>query len=129
MPHMVIYRSADGKPGYHQVEALDEAVRFVEHLRNSEGVNESRIFAMSEVPIEFKTYYRVEVAVGDEAGAAPATAEAAPAAAPAPAPAPAPAAAAPAAAPAGAPVVEATKGGEPAMAGANGGRFGLFGKG
>ena len=127
MPHMVIYRSADGNPGYHQVEALEEAVRYVEHLRNSEGVNESRIFAMSEVPIEFKTYYRVEVAVGDEAGAAPAAAEAAPAAAPAPAP--APAAAAPAAAPAGAPVVEATKGGEPARAGATGGRFGLFGKG
>lgn len=127
MPHMVIYRSADGKPGYHQVEALDEAVRFVEHLRNGEGINESRIFAMSEVPIEFKTYYRVEVAVADGAAAAakPAAAEA-----PAPAPVPAPAAAAPAA-PAAAPVVDPTKGGEPAMAGANanGGRFGLFGKG
>ena len=127
MPHMVIYRSADGKPGYHQVEALDEAVRFVEHLRNSEGVNDSRIFAMSEVPIEFKTYYRVEVAVGEESAPAPA-AEAAPAAAPAPA-VPAPAAAAPAAGAPAAPVVEATKGGEPALAGANGGRFGLFGKG
>jgi hypothetical protein len=126
MPHMVIYRSADGKPGYHQVEALDEAVRFVEHLRNGEGINESRIFAMSEVPIEFKTYYRVEVAVADEAAAAAKPAAAVEA--PAPAAAPAPVAAAAAAA---APVVEPTKGGEPALAGANanGGRFGLFGKG
>lgn len=65
MPHMVIFRSAEGKPGYHQAESLDEAVRFVEHLRNQEGVSETRIFRMQEVPIEFKTYYKVEVA-GDE---------------------------------------------------------------
>ena len=61
MPHMVIFRSTEGKPGYHHAETVDEAARFVEHLRNQEGVSEARIFRMQEVPIEFKTYYRVEV--------------------------------------------------------------------
>ncbi len=62
MPHMVVFRSAEGKPGYHQAETLDDAVRFVERLRNQEGVNDSRVFRMDEVPLEFKTYVRVEVA-------------------------------------------------------------------
>ena len=66
MPHMVVFRSTEGKPGYHQAEALEEAVRFVERLRNQEQVTEARIFRMQEVPIEFKTYYRVEVGAGDE---------------------------------------------------------------
>ena len=99
MPHMVIFRSTEGKPGYHQAETLEEAVRFVEHLRNQENVPDARIFRMQEVPIEFKTYVRVEVASVDEA-APPAAAPAAPAApapaAPAAAAAPAPAAAPPA---------------------------------
>ena len=95
MPHMVIFRSAEGKPGYHQAETLDEAVRFVEHLRNQEQVPEARIFRMQEVPIEFKTYVRVEVAAHDPAEAAPA-----PAAGPVPAPAAGPVPAAPAPAPA-----------------------------
>jgi len=69
MPHMVIFRSAEGKPGYHQAETLDEAVRFTERLRNQEQVSDARIFRMQEVPIEFKPYYKVEVAgsVADEA--------------------------------------------------------------
>src|SRR5688500_430218 len=96
MSHMVIFRTAEGKPGYHQSENLDEAVRFVEHLRNQENVPDARIFRMQEVPIEFKTYVRVEVAGMDEPAppvAAPAPVAPAPVAA---APAPAPAAAAPA---------------------------------
>lgn len=62
MTHMVIFRSVEGKPGYHQTEDLDAAIRFVEHLRNEEGVTDARIFVMQEVPIEFRTYYKVEVA-------------------------------------------------------------------
>ena len=105
MAHMVIFRSNEGKPGYHQAETLDEAVRFVEHLRNQENVQDARIFRMQEVPIEFKTYVRVEVAGMDEAPAAASSAAPAQAAAPAPAPAAAPAtpAAAPAQAAAAAP--------------------------
>lgn len=61
MSHMVIFRSADGKPGYHQAESLDEAIGFVEHLRNQEQVPDARIFRMEEIPIAVKTYYKVEV--------------------------------------------------------------------
>ena len=66
MAHMVVFRSNEGKPGYHQADALDEAIRFVERLRNQEQVTEARIFRLQEVPIEFKTYYRVEVTPGED---------------------------------------------------------------
>lgn len=62
MPHMVIFRSTEGKPGYHQAETLDDAVRFVERLRNQEGVTDTRVFRMQEVALEVKTYYKVEIA-------------------------------------------------------------------
>src|SRR4051812_40040020 len=61
MPHMVIFRNAEGRPGYHQADGLEDAVRFVEHLRNVEEVSETRVFSMQEVPLEFKSYWRVEV--------------------------------------------------------------------
>ena len=64
MPHMVIFRDAEGKPGYHTAEGLDEAVRFVEELRNDREVSDTRVFAMQEVPIEFRPYWRVEVVAG-----------------------------------------------------------------
>jgi hypothetical protein len=112
MPHMVIFRSSEGKPGYHQAETLDEAVRFVEHLRNQEQVTDTRIFRMQEVPIEFKTYVRVEVAPAVGEGEAPVAAAPAPGPVATPAPAasvvaPAPAPAAPVPAPAAAPVAAA----------------------
>lgn len=59
---MVIFRSPDGKPGYHQAETLEEAVAFVERVRNEDSVTDARVFRMDEVAIEFKVYYRVEVA-------------------------------------------------------------------
>jgi hypothetical protein len=73
MPHMVIFRDIDGRPGYHQADGLEDAVRFVEHLRNEQEVSETRIFSMQEVPIEFKSYWRVEVAVapGPDSGDQP----------------------------------------------------------
>jgi hypothetical protein len=77
---MVIFRTADGKPSYHQAEVLNEAIRFVEHLRNEEQVNDARIFAMAEVPIEFKVQWRVELAVP---ASPPSTTALAPAVAPA----------------------------------------------
>ena len=100
MPYMVVFRNADGKPGYHQSEALEDAARFVERLRNHEQITESRIFELREVPIEFKTYYKVEVA-GVSSAEEPAEAE-------------------------GVEVGEPT---DPAVAGAAAGRFGRFGKG
>lgn len=61
MPHMVVFRTNEGKAGYHMEETLDGAVRFVEHLRNIEQVAESKVYRMHEVPIEFKVMYKVEV--------------------------------------------------------------------
>ena len=66
MAHMVIFRRPDGKPGYHQADSVEDAIRFVEMLRNQEKVTDARIFRMEEVPIEVRTYYRVEVA-GEQA--------------------------------------------------------------
>ena len=100
MAHMVVFRSTEGKPGYHQADALEDAVKFVERLRNQENVTEARIFRMQEVPIEFKTYYRVEVGAGTAEPVAESPAE----------------------------VVESETEDEPTPAGAGSGRFGRFGK-
>ena len=40
--HMVIFQSPGGSPGYNQVESLDEAVAFVEQLRNERNVSSAR---------------------------------------------------------------------------------------
>src|SRR5436305_15020968 len=61
MPHMVIFRDAEGRPGYHHADGIDDAVRFVEHLRNEQHVSEARVFSMQEVPLEFRSYWRVEI--------------------------------------------------------------------
>ncbi len=71
MSHMVIYRTADGQPGYHQAEELDEAVRFVERLRNGDGVDGARIFRMEEVSFDFRPYFKVEIGPGGVAADAP----------------------------------------------------------
>jgi hypothetical protein len=129
---MVIHGAADGQPVHHQVESLEEAARHVESLRNAGQGADARIFRMDEVKMEVKTYYRVEVA----SEGAPETAPPAP-------PAPAPSGKAAAAAPVAAVIPDAPAASapaamkpEPAVAGAgaanasaNGGRFGLFGKG
>src|SRR3954453_11456518 len=78
MAHMVIFRRSDGKPGYHQADGVDDAVRFVEMLRNQEKVTDARIFRMEEVPIEVRTYYKVEVAEAAEEPEAPPMAPVAP---------------------------------------------------
>jgi len=61
MPHMVIYRSMDGGPSYHETEDLVEAIGTVEHLRNTQNIMDARIFSLEEIPISFRAYYRVEV--------------------------------------------------------------------
>ena len=69
MTHMVIFRTAEGKPDYHQADDLAAAIAFVERLRNEESVSDARIFHMEEVPISFRTYYRVEVSAAAAAAA------------------------------------------------------------
>ncbi|MFV0258185.1 MAG: hypothetical protein ACK5PP_07025 [Acidimicrobiales bacterium] len=61
---MVIYRGADGKPGYQQAEDIHDAVTFVEQMRNEEGVDQARIFRLEEVNFEYRPYYRVELNTG-----------------------------------------------------------------
>ncbi len=78
MSFMVNFRSAEGKLGYHPTESLEEAIRFVEHLRNQEHVVDARVWRLQEVPLEVKTYYKVEVATAE-----PAPTKAAPAPVPA----------------------------------------------
>ena len=77
MEHVVFFPAPDGTPAFRRVPSLEEAVRLVEHLRNVEGVNEVSCHALTEVPLAFRAYYRVEVPVG-EAPAVPAQAMAEP---------------------------------------------------
>lgn len=111
MSFMVNFRSAEGKPGYHPTDTLEEAVRFVEHLRNQEQVADARVWRLQEVPLEVKTYYKVVVPPGMSAPA--------PTSAPEPAMVAAPDEAAPK-------VDAANVAGDAVAAGANGARFGRF---
>ena len=61
MSHMVIFQTPDGNPGYNQFESLEEAVHFVESLRNEQHVETARMFALEEVKFDFKPYFRVEL--------------------------------------------------------------------
>jgi hypothetical protein len=69
MSHMVIYRGADGKPGYHQTDEITDAVAFVERLRNDQAVEHARIFRLEEVHFVFRPYFRVELTSGEGTGA------------------------------------------------------------
>ena len=61
MEHVVFFPAPDGTPAFRRVAGLDEAVRLVEHLRNVEGVSSVSVHALTEVPLAFRAYYRVEV--------------------------------------------------------------------
>lgn len=61
MPFMVIYRTSDGSSRYEQADAIDEAALFVERLRNSEGIDQIRIYRMEEISFAFRPYYKVEL--------------------------------------------------------------------
>lgn len=74
MSHLVIFKSTEGKQAYHQAASLDEAVRFLEHLRNVEQVEQAKLYKLSEVPVEFKAYFKAELP-GGESAATPESAE------------------------------------------------------
>jgi hypothetical protein len=65
--HVVFFPAHDGSPAFRRVGTLEDAVRLVEHLRNVEGVNEVSCHALTEVPLAFRAWYRVEVPGGAEA--------------------------------------------------------------
>lgn len=61
MEHVVFFPAHDGSPAFRRLATLEEAILLVEHLRNVEGVAEVSVHALTEVPLAFKAYYRVEV--------------------------------------------------------------------
>jgi hypothetical protein len=74
MEHVVFFPAADGAPAFRRLASLDEAVRLVEHLRNVEGVTSVSVHALTEVPLAFRAYYKVEVPGEAPAAEAPALA-------------------------------------------------------
>jgi hypothetical protein len=67
MEHVVFYPGHDAAPAFRRFSSLDEAVRFVEHLRNTEGVAEVSVHLLTPVPVAFRAYYKVEVPAGEAA--------------------------------------------------------------
>ena len=61
MEHVVFFPAPDGTPAFRRFAGLEEAVRFVEHLRNVENVSSASVYSLTEVPLSFKAWYRVEV--------------------------------------------------------------------
>jgi hypothetical protein len=57
----VIHDSIDGTDQYRQFDDLGQAVAFVEELRNTEGVEGAKLYALDEVAFEMKPYFKVEV--------------------------------------------------------------------
>lgn len=88
MSHMVIFQTPDGNPGYNQFESVGEAVAFVETLRNEQGIENARMFALEEIKFDLKPYFKVQLqALNPGAGSpGPSAQPAAPASAPTPAP-------------------------------------------
>jgi hypothetical protein len=67
--YMVIFRTADGKPGYQQADDVQDAAASVERLRNEDGVDNVRIYRMDEVAFEYKVHYSVQLTSPDAAPA------------------------------------------------------------
>ncbi len=70
----VVFSAAENGAGeeFRRVASLEEAVRVVEHLRNDLGITDPSVFALTPVPVAFRTYYRVEVpGVAEEAPEVP----------------------------------------------------------
>src|SRR5689334_19036992 len=85
MDHVVFFPAHDGTPAFRRVASLEEAVRLVEHLRNAEGVDQVGVYALTEVPLAFKAYYKVEMPEGAPAETEAVAEEAVPVPVPVPA--------------------------------------------
>jgi hypothetical protein len=64
--HVVFFPAPDGTPAFRRLATVDDAARFVEHLRNVENVSEASVHTLTEVPLSFKTWYRVEIPNSEE---------------------------------------------------------------
>ncbi len=67
MSHIVVYQTDDGSSGFEQCASLDDAIVVAERMRNVDGVESPRIFRMEEIEIDFRPYYRVQVAGAEAA--------------------------------------------------------------
>ena len=67
MEHVVFFPAPDGSPAFRRLATIDDAARFVEHLRNVENVSEASVHTLTEVPVSFKAWYRVELPQTDTA--------------------------------------------------------------
>ena len=65
MEHAVFYPGPDGAPAFRRFASVEEAVGFVEHLRNVEGVEDVSVQMLTPVPLAFRAYYRVEMPAAD----------------------------------------------------------------
>jgi hypothetical protein len=72
MEHVVFYPSFDGSPAFRRVASLEEAARFVEHLRNVEDVTDFSVHSLTSVPLSVRPWYRVEMPFDAQDSAAPA---------------------------------------------------------
>jgi hypothetical protein len=70
--HVVFFPAPDGTPAFRRFAGLEDAVRFVEHLRNVENVSGASVHSLTEVPLAFKAWYRVELPTAAEPVAEPA---------------------------------------------------------
>jgi hypothetical protein len=71
MEHVVFFPGTDGSAAFRRVGSLQDAVRLVEHLRNNEAISDLSVHLLTEVPLEIRPYYRVDVASGGAASPAP----------------------------------------------------------
>jgi hypothetical protein len=71
MEHVVFYPSVDGSPAFRRVASLEEAARFVEHLRNVEDVTDFSVHALTSVPLSVRPWYRVEMPFDGQGPVAP----------------------------------------------------------
>jgi hypothetical protein len=72
MEHVVFYPSFDGSPAFRRVASLEDAARFVEHLRNVEDVTDFSVHSLTSVPLSVRPWYRVEMPFDAQDTAAPA---------------------------------------------------------
>jgi hypothetical protein len=71
--HVVFFPAPDGNPAFRRLPSLDDAIRFVEFLSNSENITDVSVHTLSPVQLAVRTVYRVEVVGAEEgAGEAPA---------------------------------------------------------
>lgn len=59
MSHMVIFNTPDGSEVFNRFDSLDEAIPFLEKLRNQRGVDNAKLFSMQEIEFGFKPIYKV----------------------------------------------------------------------